>query len=139
MNRTIIIVLLLVGCAGAGLYLYLGSTPKKTIDTAVPQTAHVVQAETPAGTHVITLTPDGFTPDTVTIRAGETVTFKTTTGKIFWPASNLHPSHQLYPEFDPLEPIKPENVWGFTFKKVGVWKFHDHLSPYFTGVITVTP
>ena len=99
--------------------------------------------QTPASTEgkegvVITLTDKGFQPSEVSIKKGETVTFKTTAGELFWPASNLHPSHLLYPEFDPKEPIQPDASWSFTFETAGVWKFHDHLAPYFTGTITVT-
>ena len=90
------------------------------------------------GATVITLTKDGFKPSEVTIAKGTTVLFKTTTGNLYWPASNLHPSHLIYAELDPQEPISPADTWSFTFDKAGEWKFHDHLSPYFTGTITVT-
>lgn len=90
------------------------------------------------GDHVITLTPDGFSPAEITIARGETITFRTTTGKRFWPASNLHPSHAIYSDFDPKEPVAPDDSWSFTFDRAGEWRFHDHLAPYFTGTITVT-
>lgn len=93
--------------------------------------------EIPEGAVVITLSKDGFSPDEISIKTGTTVVFRSIEGDLFWPASNLHPSHLLYPEFDPQEPIQPSDVWSFTFTKVGEWKYHDHLAPYFTGVITV--
>jgi plastocyanin len=87
---------------------------------------------------VITLTSDGFSPTELAIKRGETVTFRTTAGKRFWPASNLHPSHALYADFDPKEPVAPDASWSFTFDRTGEWRFHDHLAPYYTGTITVT-
>ncbi|MBX9765383.1 cupredoxin domain-containing protein [Patescibacteria group bacterium] len=102
----------------------------------VPETKPTAQI--PEGAVVVTLGKDGFSPDELSIKAGDTVTFKTVTGELFWPASNLHPSHLVYPEFDPTEPIQPNAVWSFTFTKPGEWKYHDHLAPYYTGVITVT-
>lgn len=95
-------------------------------------------AEIPAGAVVITLSKDGFSPDEISITVGDTVVFRSTAGEPFWPASNLHPSHSIYPEFDPEEPVQPDAVWSFTFTKAGLWEYHDHLAPYFTGVITVT-
>lgn len=95
-------------------------------------------ADIPAGATVITLSRDGFSPDEVSLQVGDTVAFRSVAGELFWPASNLHPSHLLYPEFDPEEPVQPNDVWSFTFTKPGEWKYHDHLAPYFTGVITVT-
>jgi plastocyanin len=95
-------------------------------------------AEIPAGAILVTLSKDGFSPDELSIKTGDTVTFRSVTGDLYWPASNLHPSHLVYPEFDPEEPVEPDAVWSFTFVKAGEWKYHDHLAPYFTGVITVT-
>ncbi len=88
--------------------------------------------------NVIMLKDDGFHPRTLTIKAGETVTFKTKHGKYFWPASDFHPTHTLHPEFDPKEPIAPNATWSHTFDTPGIFKFHDHLGAYYSGVITVT-
>lgn len=87
----------------------------------------------------ITLTENGFTPEELTIRAGDTVKFVSTTGDFFWPASNPHPTHTIYPAFDPQKPIAPDSSWSFTFTEAGTWHYHDHLAPYFTGTITVVP
>lgn len=86
---------------------------------------------------IITLTEDGFVPTEVVIQKGQKVTFKTVRGKLFWPASDLHPTHLIYPEFDPQNPIGPDKTWSFKFDKVGQWRYHDHLFPYYQGVIKV--
>ncbi len=95
------------------------------------------ESATKSGT-VITLTPLGFQPTDITIKKGDRVIFRSIEGKPFWPASDLHPSHLLYPEFDPKQPIAPDATWSFVFEKVGTWPYHDHLEPYFTGKIHVT-
>jgi hypothetical protein len=99
----------------------------------------VIKNKTTSGgkTVTITLTEDGYRPEEVTIEKGDTVVFKTTLNEFFWPASNLHPSHEIYPEFDPQEPVDAKQTWSLTFTKVGTWKYHDHLAPYYTGTITV--
>lgn len=91
----------------------------------------------PAKSHTIVLTKDGFEPKKLSIVLGDTVVFKTTAEKEFWPASDLHPSHSIYSEFDPKAPVSAASTWQFTFAKLGEWKFHDHLSPLYRGVITV--
>lgn len=121
-NRFMVLVgvaVLLMGISGYGLY-------------------RNVQPKTSTGDVVITLTEDGFTPDTLTITKGTTVTFASTNNEYYWPASDLHPSHGIYPDFDPKEPIAGDKTWSFRFDKVGTWKFHDHIAPYYTGTITVT-
>lgn len=86
---------------------------------------------------VIELGTRGFHPQELTIRQGETVKFITSAGQPFWPASNIHPEHTLYAEFDPKGPILPQSSWSFTFEKPGLWKYHDHIQANLTGKITV--
>jgi len=85
----------------------------------------------------VTLTSEGYVPENLTVSIGTTVTFQTELGKPHWPASNLHPNHDIYPEFDPLKPISSDETWSFTFDKVGEWDFHDHLRSYYRGHIKV--
>jgi plastocyanin len=87
--------------------------------------------------NTIVLKDDGFHPRTLTIREGETVTFRSERGKYFWPASDFHPTHKLYPAFDAKRAVSPNDSWSFTFDEAGVYKFHDHLAAYFFGVIKV--
>lgn len=91
---------------------------------------------TPAAT--ITRTDNGFQPDTITIKKGDTVLFNSTAKNFYWPASDIHPTHGIYPEFDPKRPIAPDETWSFKFDRVGTWRFHDHLQANITGAITVT-
>ena len=118
-------------------YLYV-SESKKMPAPISQEVANGTVNQIPVAAIVITLTKDGFVPDTVTIKKGDAITFKSTIGSLYWPASNLHPSHLLYAEFDPQLPLQPNDTWSFVFDQAGEWKFHDHLAPYFTGVITVT-
>lgn len=79
----------------------------------------------------------GFEPEKIVVKAGSKVTFINKDKVFRWPASDLHPTHTIYPEFDPKGPIKPGDSWEFTFNKAGLWNYHDHLSPLLTGKIVV--
>lgn len=132
MNKTSLVILIIVLLTAFGaLAWYRESHPH------APLTPPGVASAAPSGATVVTLTDDGFQPSEITIHAGQTVTFRTTSGKPFWPASDPHPSHTNYPEFDPKDPIAPDAVWSFAFTKIGTWGYHDHLAPYFTGTIHV--
>lgn len=87
---------------------------------------------------VVTLTDKGFVPKVVSIPIGGTVIFKSKVARDYWPASNSHPSHGVYPEFDPKQPVAGNAEWKFRFDKPGVWGFHDHLMPEFLGKVVVT-
>ena len=86
---------------------------------------------------VIEMVPGGFLPSEITIDVNSSVIFINKDSQPRWPASNVHPAHDLYPEFDPRHNIDPGQSWAFKPKKVGEWKFHDHLFPHIRGVITV--
>lgn len=91
----------------------------------------------PVDALIVTLEKDGFHPASIRVVQGAQVTFVNHTNKTMWPASNLHPTHEIYPEFDPKAPIAPGESWVFTFTKSGVWRYHDHLRPTFTGSVLV--
>lgn len=85
----------------------------------------------------VLLTKDGYIPQILHIKKGDTVKFRSNLNKPFWPASDLHPSHLLYSEFDPKQGIPAESEWTFKFEKRGVWHFHDHLDPTKRGTVIV--
>lgn len=89
--------------------------------------------------YVVELTPQGFKPDSITIEEGTTVTFVNSKGGPFWPASDSHPAHTIYSTFDSKQAVIDGGSWSFVFNKIGTWRYHDHLSPYFVGKITVVP
>src|SRR3990167_1712372 len=89
------------------------------------------------GDVVVKVTPEGFVPTEVTIKKGDKVVWLNESGTYTWPASDLHPTHGVYPEFDPLEPIPAGQAWAFVFGKAGQWKFHDHLKPNRRGGVNV--
>lgn len=91
----------------------------------------------PSKNFVVTLYQNKFSPDYLTINKYDSVTFVNSSNRDFWPASNLHPSHKLYSEFDPKRSISPNKSWTFRFEKSGVHQFHDHLAPDLTGTIVV--
>lgn len=82
---------------------------------------------------------EAYSPVDIEIKKGTKVIFKNESGQARWPASNIHPTHGIYPEFDPKQPVNPGDSWSFVFDKVGAWKYHDHLVPSTRGIITVTP
>lgn len=87
----------------------------------------------------------GFSPNTLTIRKGATITFQNSSTHDMRPASDPHPAHTNYPTtggcvgstFDSCRTIKPGGNWSFEFDEVGTWKYHNHLNPSDTGTVIV--
>jgi plastocyanin len=90
-------------------------------------------------TVVVHLTDEGFEPRSVEVESGRTVVFENVGDEAHWPASDDHPTHELYSAFDPEEPVEPGAEWSFTFDRSGEWQYHDHMNPYLTGKVVVRP
>lgn len=86
---------------------------------------------------LVAMTPEGFIPTTTRVKAGDIVRFVNEDADWRWPASDLHPTHELYPDFDPGKPIIAGDDWDFQFKEKGSWRFHDHLKPNKRGTVIV--
>jgi plastocyanin len=95
-----------------------------------------VFAHTPAS-HTIQMKKGEFVPAEISILQGDTVVFENLDSVDRWPASNIHPTHEIYSDFDPKRGLKPGEKWSFTFTRSGSWKFHDHLIPALVGSIEV--
>jgi plastocyanin len=88
-------------------------------------------------TYTVNYTSSCFSPSSLTIKRDETVKFVNNSNKYMWPASDDHPSHSIYPEFDSKSGIAPGGTYSFIFTKVGAWGYHDHNKPGCNGTITV--
>lgn len=89
------------------------------------------------GDNVVQMKADGFEPSTLTIESGDTVEFKNESGEDKWPASDVHPTHELYPGFDAQKTVLDGDSYEFTFDRAGRWGYHDHLNPDIQGTIVV--
>ena len=140
----IVSVFVLVGVA-AGAYLLQTREGEpsvnhtyETVGSGTPLGGGVLDGSfTPAA--VITRTDEGYEPTEITIKVGDTLSFVNESDEFHWPASDVHPTHTIYSEFDPLEPIAPGGTWSFTFTRAGEWRFHDHIRANLKGTITVLP
>jgi plastocyanin len=103
----------------------------------LPEAVLVAQDAVPPDAVVILMSQTNYSPATITIPAGTTVAFINESSGELWPASNIHPTHGLYPEFDPRKPVPPGMAWTFTFATPGTWPMHDHIQPNIVGTIFV--
>lgn len=93
----------------------------------------------------VEITAAGFSPNSVTINAGEKVEFVNKDTQTHWPASDTHPTHTAYPQsggcissaFDACAALEKDGTWGFVFTEKGTWRYHDHLNPSFKGTVVV--
>ena len=87
-------------------------------------------------TWTVEYTADGrFVPERLDITTGDEVAFVNASDQPVWPASNIHPTHEILPSFDPLAVIWPGDSWSYHFTENGYWRYHNHIEPSQTGLI----
>lgn len=142
-NIILAVVALLIIVAG----WYLFSVPR-AVAPVVSNTTATQGSSTAPMTATVKYTANGFTPDSVTIKQGGTVTFTSTDGSPMWVASAMHPTHMVYDgtsraqhcpntagtAFDQCE---KSASYSFTFLKVGDWNYHNHVNSGDSGSVTV--
>jgi len=88
-------------------------------------------------TRLVEITAAGFAPATLKIKIGTTVRFVNRDENPHWPASDVHPTHQICPGFDALKGLVKGESYSFTFKEAKKCPMHDHLNPSLKGEIIV--
>jgi plastocyanin len=99
------------------------------------------------GKNVITYTSSGFSPNEITIKKGESVTFVNESGSGMWVGSAMHPTHKNYPiksegdclgsSFDQCESTNNGTEWTFTFEAEGEHGYHNHVKSNHWGKVIV--
>lgn len=132
---------------GAGLLLggcfhEVGTTSEPA--PAVTETAPVVDSNgedaSPEESMEVTTvhySDSGFSPGSITVEVGSTVTFVNDGSKSMWVASSVHPTHRDLAGFDQLKGSGNGSSYSYTFEKVGEWSYHNHLSAGDQGKVVV--
>ena len=101
--------------------------------------------------NLVTYTDEGYSPNTITIKKGETVTWKNKSSMTMWTASGVHPVHTAYTgtniancgtpaslnQFDACIGVAPGQSWSFKFDLRGTWGYHNHTNASHWGKIVV--
>ncbi len=86
--------------------------------------------------NTVTLTANGFSPTSLTIKAGQTVTWVNKSGEAATINSAPHPVHTSYPPLN-LGNFPDGGTLSLTFDKPGTYGYHNHLNPSEQGTIIV--
>jgi plastocyanin len=148
----IIIGILAVG----GWYAYtawLSEAPMNSMTSPQEEMQSSLEAGTEASVTdaTVRITDSGFTPSSITVVAGTTVTWVNERSRGAWPASAVHPTHTAYPGsgiekcgtpaageiFDACGEVVSGGSYRFTFTEPGTWRYHDHRNVSMTGTVVV--
>lgn len=107
----------------------VSSTPSSAPATSASPSAKMEQAK-------VTVTANGFEPQTLKIKVGTKVTWENKSGTTVTVNSDPHPIHNFWP-FLNLGSFADGSSVSATFDKVGVYTYHNHLNPSEKGTVIV--
>lgn len=146
---------LVIIVAGGGWYVY--SHPVKPVPMQTGEATSsgmAAMANMPLAPAIVTYTDRGFSPASVTVAEGQSVTFVNRSSNRMWVASAVHPTHEAYDgtskdqhcaagysgpaPFDECAAVASGGSYTFAFAKAGTWNYHNHMSASDTGEVIVT-
>jgi len=137
MNKTIIAIIVILIITGGFFLFFNKSNAPAAENQGTPTSASASTSLSVANEATVTYTDSGFSPASVTIKQGGTVTFVNQSSRDMWVASNPHPIHTDYPGFDEKAAVPNGGSWSFTFDRIGSWGYHNHKNPSNMGVVVV--
>ena len=82
-------------------------------------------------------TDKGYNPSQLEVPLGAKVNFKNTSSIPMWTASDPHPTHTDYPQFDADRDYPSGGVYTFEFNRLGTFGYHNHEKSIDRGFIQV--
>lgn len=143
MNIKLIALIIVIAAAAVGAVVLVNGSHKSanttsvTTPTSTPgcrkdECSHVTQG--PSAT--VVFQNGQFTPKTITIKVGQSVSFLNMSNSQIQVASDPHPTHTNLKGFQSNN-LDKDDAYLFIFLKAGTWGYHDHLNPSNTGTVIV--
>lgn len=147
MNKKAIIaiVILVIVVAGATLWMLRKdpvATESSTNNTPTTSDSNAnssspTDTATPTGSEaVITYSDSGYSPSSVTVKAGDKVIIKNTSSRSMQFDSDPHPAHTTNPELN-VGAVSPGQEMSFVVDTKGTFGYHNHLNASQKGTIIV--
>ncbi len=133
-----IVIYVVIGVIIYGLIYYFVLAKKGNVYNRPSQ----VQTASPSPTvavvdkNAVTLSQNGYSPASITIKKGERVTWVNKSGAAATVSSDPHPTHTDYPPLN-LGKFPDEGSVSLTFDKPGTYGYHNHLNPGQKGTVIV--
>lgn len=112
---------------------------RKTSSPTPPPTSQKQTKITSANKEgIVEITDKGFSPQTIAIKKGSSVTWINHATFFHDIESDPHPSHSLSPFLNTDEPLIKNDSVTINFEKTGTYTYHDELNPLkFKGSVVV--
>jgi plastocyanin len=142
MNKKLIVALAVVIVLGGALWAYFATRPNASApqnDTSTsdhPRGEEDDTSEAAVEGTELTYTDEGFSPKSLSVKAGTTIKIMNKSAGPLEFSSDDHPTHTKHPEFN-LMTIQAGGEEALEVKTTGTWGYHNHLKAQDSGTITV--
>jgi len=140
--KYVVIVVVVLAVIGGGVFALTrkSKTNNPTTSNSTPATSSSNQtsdtSQPSASVATITYSDSGFSPSTITVKAGSTITIKNTSSGGLQFESDPHPVHTDDTELN-VGTVASGQSMTFTVAEKGTHGYHNHLNPSDTGTIIV--
>lgn len=117
--------------AGCGAVQPTQTPTPVTTPTAAASTSPAAQ-----GGQTVSYTDSGFSPKSITVKAGAAVTFMNNSNAQIELDSDPHPQHTSFSAFN-AHMLPPGKSFSFTFTTPMTLRYHNHLNASNTGTVIV--
>ena len=139
-KNLLIAVAVVVIVVGAGFFLLKGGQKTETKTETTNQETQTSTPNPPATeenqTGMIAYADGKFSPSSLTVKSGSTVTIMNKSSDVIQVDSNPHPAHTDNTELN-VGTIGASETRTFTITKAGSWRYHNHLESSEGGTIIV--
>jgi plastocyanin len=102
-------------------------------------THHLATVSAAPKTALVTVTASGFSPETISVTAGTSVSWDNEDTSPHVVASDPYPTDNGLPGFNSINALQTGDSYSYDFTKVGTFTYHDQLNPYaLMGTVIVT-
>jgi plastocyanin len=129
-KKFIIAIVVLAVVVAGGVYWFMRKDSNTTTNTSSSSTNTAGQAE------VIIYSDGGFSPATLTAKAGDTITVRNTSSHDIQMDSNPHPIHTDDPDLN-VGAVAAGQSMNFMVNNKGTFGYHNHLNPAQKGTIVI--
>ena len=139
MNSKLLLGLIVIIVIAGGFFLLANKTQAPTSTQTAPVQTQATSAPIPTAAmseNTVTLTVNRFSPQTLTVQNGATVTWINKSGEMGNVSSDPHPTHTNYQPLN-LGSFSEGKSVSLAFDKPGRYGYHNHLNSSLTGTILV--
>lgn len=131
-----IAIYVLIGVVVYGLIYYFVLAKKGNVYNQPKSSSQVAPSAAVVQQNTVTLAQDGYSPATITVKAGDRVIWVNKSGAAATVNSDPHPTHTNYPPLN-LGTFPDGGSVSLTFDKPGTYGYHNHLNPGQKGTVIV--